>query len=533
MTEQGKPVSALSALRYRSARAIGTDSDLSPAEVYAFAARCRDTENGDRSRNREHSRDVFAGLATRPDLDRATLTKLCRDADQSNDWNVRFLLLSNPAVRHLRMVQNLIGPDLVMGMLDDPDLFAESIVRLVGSAPPIGGLPPDALVVQARQKLSDDQINAVLTAWVEGGDEADLDDAARTPLLTEHGWDLLLARPLGGRSGHLNLLAQRADLTVERAMALFRLVAFTDPDLFGHAFWVLSSLVNNPVCPAEVFASMIRLAKRFRSIALDSPHCPDEVRWSLAVRTHRPDALLRPREDQHSIPGVARGATGGPIPGPVAEVILADLETATGKKALSGKTAQAVRKRVATLADDPAVLIRLLGGFHAAAGDVPGGTLAFFRAATERTGFHRRDEDGQTRQDRILGLLAAHADGQVRAFVVPSLLHPDDLRIAAADPHPAVRLAVVEHPALPGDLAEDLVKDLDEQVRLALSAREDLSLAAYEALARDTFTPVRLAMARRDGLATETYQALARDPDPQVKQVIAERFMTALTAPIR
>lgn len=101
-----------------------------------------------------------------------------------------------------------------------------------------------------------------------------------------------------------------------------------------------------------------------------------------------------------------------------------------------------------TFADDPEPLVREAVAFHRAAPDT-------VRAA----------RDGDTDVDE-LAVLAVHPALVVRELVAAHpRLTPDLLGLMANDPHPAVRLRVAEHDALPVSVRRRLMRDVDEEVR--------------------------------------------------------------------
>lgn len=130
-------------------------------------------------------------------------------------------------------------------------------------------------------------------------------------------------------------------------------------------------------------------------------------------------------------------------------------------------------------------------------------------------------------EHRFAAWLAAQADPVLRAQVVALAWTPAQVRAAATDPSPQVRLAVLAHDLLSPALHARLLGDPDGRVRAqAVTQASDPDQVA--AAATDSDPRVRLAVARHSQIPAEVLPDLVADPDPEVRAAVADRWTAAL-----
>lgn len=142
---------------------------------------------------------------------------------------------------------------------------------------------------------------------------------------------------------------------------------------------------------------------------------------------------------------------------------------------------------------------------------------------------HRVRERIANRTDTPSDHLAALANDEVLVVAVAALQNakaPEDaIRRALSHPRRGVRRAAAEvaKPALLGELAEALAKELDGLTRLTVAARRDAPAEVLLALGRDKSPTVRRAVAKNGSTPQAALDWLAKDENPRVLDGLKKR----------
>ena len=139
---------------------------------------------------------------------------------------------------------------------------------------------------------------------------------------------------------------------------------------------------------------------------------------------------------------------------------------------------------------------------------------AVLKALAERPGLSTK---------ALRALLSAEPPAEVATLALRGYKGHKALREAARHPNRFVRRIAAAHPNTEEGVLNDLALDNYEEVRMALTTREEIPLSVQRLLARDPSAEVRKGIARyldRRDFQLEVYEILKEDIDPSVSDIV-------------